>query len=66
MSLQQVTIQVLQRNGRKFFTSIIGLPDDLDKEKIVHHLKKIKDTKNIKKIKKFLFRNSPKKKIIII
>lgn len=40
MSLQQVTIQVLQRNGRKFFTSIIGLPDDLDKEKIVHHLKK--------------------------
>lgn len=40
MNLQPVTIQVLQRTGRKFFTSIIGLADDLDKEKIVSYLKK--------------------------
>lgn len=40
MNTTSVTIQVTQRNGKKFFTSVTGLADDLDKEKIVTHLKK--------------------------
>jgi len=40
MNKNSVTIQVTQRNGKKFYTSITGLADDLDKLKIVTHLKK--------------------------
>jgi len=40
MNATSVTIQVTQRNGKKFFTSVTGLAEDLDKEKIVSYLKK--------------------------
>ena len=40
MDIQQVTIQVQKRNGKKCITSIFGLATDLDTKKIVSHLKK--------------------------
>lgn len=35
-----LTIQVIQRNGKKTTTSIVGLAEDLDSEKIMSYLKK--------------------------
>ena len=40
MNAKTVTIQLAQRTGRKYFTSITGLADDLDKPKILSHFKK--------------------------
>ena len=40
MNAKSVTIQLAQRTGRKYFTSITGLADDLDKPKILSHFKK--------------------------
>lgn len=40
MDTKPVTIQVQKRSGSKHITSIIGLADDLDLEKIMAHLKK--------------------------
>ena len=40
MDTNPVTIQVQKRSGTKYITSIVGLADDLDIEKIMAHLKK--------------------------
>jgi translation initiation factor SUI1 len=38
--MSEVIIQVVQRNGKKSTTSVIGLATDLDLKKIISHLKK--------------------------
>ena len=40
MDTKPVTIQVQERSGSKYHTSIIGLASDLDIEKIMAYLKK--------------------------
>ena len=40
MEIQPVTIQVQKRSGTKYLTSIVGLANDLDLEKIMAYLKK--------------------------
>jgi translation initiation factor SUI1 len=39
MEIQPVTIQVQKRSGTKYLTSIVGLANDLDLEKIMAYLK---------------------------